>query len=68
MPSPVFALKGGNSGSDVANVGDVASPHWRQRLDVESRCLVPLTSFSKNDALPDGSHPPMWFVPVDGRR
>jgi putative SOS response-associated peptidase YedK len=40
MPSPVFALKGGNSDPGVINVGSVASPHCRRWLSVESRCVV----------------------------
>jgi putative SOS response-associated peptidase YedK len=37
MPSPVFALKGRNSDPGVTNVRNVASPHWRRWLTVESR-------------------------------
>jgi putative SOS response-associated peptidase YedK len=62
MPSPVFALKGRNSDPGVTNVRNVASPHWRRWLGVESRCVVPLTSFSENEALPNGSRPPIWFA------
>jgi putative SOS response-associated peptidase YedK len=62
MPSPVFALKGRNSDPGVTNVRNVASPHWRRWLGVESHCVVPFTSFSENAALPDGSHPPVWFA------
>jgi putative SOS response-associated peptidase YedK len=47
MPSPVFALKGRNSDSGVTNVRNVSSPHWRRWWGVESRCVVPLTSFSE---------------------
>jgi hypothetical protein len=61
-PSPVFALKGHNFDLRVTNVRNVASPHWRRWLDVESRCVVPFTSFSENQALPDGLHPPVWFA------
>jgi putative SOS response-associated peptidase YedK len=67
MPSPVFALKGRNSDSGVTNVRNVGSPHWRRWLAVESRCVVPFTSFSENEALPDGSHPPVWFALDDSR-
>jgi len=28
---------------------------------------VPFTSFSENEALPDGSHPPVWFALDDSR-
>jgi putative SOS response-associated peptidase YedK len=62
MPSPVFALKGRNSDPGITNVRNVASPHWRRWLGVESRCLVPFTSFSENETLPNGSKPPIWFA------
>ena len=67
MPSPVFALKGRNSDSGVTNVRNVASPHWRRWLGVESRCVVPFTSFSENEVLPDGSRPPVWFALDENR-
>jgi putative SOS response-associated peptidase YedK len=51
MPSLVFVLKGRNSDPGVTNVRNTASPHWRRWLGVESRCLVPFTSFSENEAL-----------------
>ena len=62
MPSPVFALNGKKSDPGVTNVRNVKSPHWRRWLGVESRCVVPFTSFSENDTLPDGTHPPVWFA------
>ena len=62
MPSPVFSLKGKKSDSGVTNVRNVKSPHWRRWLGFESRCVVPFTSFSENEALPDGTHPPVWFA------
>jgi putative SOS response-associated peptidase YedK len=34
----------------------------RRWLGVENRCVVPFTSFSENEALPDGTHPPVWFA------
>jgi putative SOS response-associated peptidase YedK len=58
----VFALKGRNSDSGVPNVRNVKSPHWRRWLGVESRCVVPFTSFSENQLLPDGSRPPVWIA------
>jgi putative SOS response-associated peptidase YedK len=67
MPSPVFALKGRNSDPGVTNVRNVSSPHWRRWLGIESRCVVPFTSFSENEVLPDGSRPPIWFA-LDGTR
>jgi putative SOS response-associated peptidase YedK len=62
MPSPVFALKGRKSDGGVTNVRNVSSPHWRRWLGVESRCVVPFTSFAENEVLPDGSRPPIWFA------
>jgi len=62
MPSPSFALKGRNSDSGVTNVRNTTSPHWRRWLGVENRCLVPFTSFSENEILPDGRRPPVWFA------
>jgi putative SOS response-associated peptidase YedK len=67
MPSPAFALKGRNSDPGVSNVRNVASPHWRQWLRVESRCVVPFTSFSENELLADGSRPPVWFALDESR-
>jgi len=62
MPSPIFALKGRNSDPGVTNVRNVSSPHWRRWLGVQSRCVVPFTSFSENESQPDGSRPPVWFA------
>jgi putative SOS response-associated peptidase YedK len=62
MPSPVFALKGRNSDPGVTNVRNTASPHWRRWLGPANRCVVPFTSFSENETLPDGRKPPIWFA------
>jgi putative SOS response-associated peptidase YedK len=62
MPSPVFALKGRASDSGITNVRNTASPHWRRWLAPESRCVVPFTSFSEPEPLPDGRKPPIWFA------
>jgi putative SOS response-associated peptidase YedK len=67
MPSPTFALKGRNSDPGITNVRNVASPHWRRWLGVEHRCLVPFTSFSENETLPDGTRPPVWFALGENR-
>lgn len=67
LPSPVFALKGRNSDPGVTNVRNTTSPHWRRWLGVENRCVVPFTSFSENEALADGSHPPVWFALDEAR-
>src|SRR5271170_1815788 len=70
MPSPMFALKGRNSDPGVTNVRNVSSPHWRRWLGVESRCVVPFTSFSENEVMPGGSRPQVWNSPrrAAGRR
>jgi len=67
MPSPVFALKGRNCDPGVTNVRNTASSHWRRWLGVESRCVVPFTSFSENALQPDGSRPPIWFALNESR-
>ena len=67
LPSPIFALKGRNSDPGVTNVRNTTSPHWRRWLGVENRCVVPFTSFSENEALADGSHPPVWFALDESR-
>ena len=67
MPSPAFALKGKKSDPGVTNVRKLSSPHWRRWLGVESRCVVPFTSFSEKEVLPDGSRPPVWFALDDSR-
>ena len=30
--------------------------------DFENRCVVPWTSFSENEVMPDGSRPAVWFA------
>jgi putative SOS response-associated peptidase YedK len=67
MPSPVFALKGRNCDPGVTNIRNAASPYWRRWLGPEHRCVVPFTSFSENEHLPDGTKPPVWFA-LDGTR
>ena len=67
MPSPEAAVKGRNSDSGVTNVRNVASPHWRRWLGAENRCVVPFTSFSENEAMPDGKRPPIWFALDESR-
>jgi putative SOS response-associated peptidase YedK len=62
MPSPVFALKGRKTDPGITNVRNVSSPHWRRWLGPDSRCLVPFTSFSEYETLPDGTKRPVWFA------
>ena len=67
MPSPKFAIEGRNSDPGVTNVRNISSPHWRRWLGVESRCVVPFTSFAENELQPDGSRPPVWFALDESR-
>jgi putative SOS response-associated peptidase YedK len=46
----------------TTNVRNTSSAHWKRWLGPESRCLVPFTSFSENEVMPDGSRPPVWFA------
>jgi putative SOS response-associated peptidase YedK len=62
MPSPLSTLRGRKSDPGVTNIRNVSSPHWRRWLGLESRCVVPFSSFSENEVLPDGSRPPVWFA------
>lgn len=52
MPSPQSVLVGKRTDPGVTNIRNVASPHWRDWLGVEHRCLVPFTSFAEIDARP----------------
>jgi putative SOS response-associated peptidase YedK len=67
MPSPAFAIAGKKTDPGVTNIRNLKSPHWRRWLGVESRCIVPFTSFAENEVLPDGSRPPVWFAFDDSR-
>lgn len=67
MPSPAFALQGRRTDPGVTNIRNTKSPHWRRWLGVESRCVVPLTSFAENEVMPDGSRPPVWFALAEDR-
>ena len=67
MPSPLSALKGRNCDPGVTNIRNTASPHWQRWLGLEHRCVVPFTSFSENEHLPDGTKPPVWFALDDTR-
>ena len=62
MPSPAFVLQGKKTDPGVTNVRNVKSPHWRRWLGPDNRCLVPFTSFSEPEILPNGSRPPAWFA------
>jgi putative SOS response-associated peptidase YedK len=61
-PYDLAELKRMEKDFGVTNIRNTASPHWRRWLEVDHRCVVPMTRFSENAALPDGSHPPVWFA------
>lgn len=70
MPSPQFVLEGKKTDPGVTNIRNTKSPHWRRWLGVESRCVVPFTSFSEFDhaAGPEGKkNGDTWFALDDGR-
>jgi putative SOS response-associated peptidase YedK len=48
----------------VTNVRNTGSPHWRRWLGVESRCLVPFTSFSEFD---HATKQDFWFAVSEDR-
>lgn len=60
MPSPPQVLAGKETDPGVTNVRNVDSPHWRNWLN--NRCVVPWTSFSEYDTLPDGKKEVAWFA------
>lgn len=62
MPSPPQYVKGADRG--VTNIRNVSSPHWRRWLGVESRCVVPWTSFAEPSPTTDasGRTPNVWFA------
>jgi putative SOS response-associated peptidase YedK len=62
MPTPPVYLIGKKSDPGVTNIRNATSPHWRRWLGIESRCVVPFTSFSEPEPLPDGRRPPIWFA------
>jgi putative SOS response-associated peptidase YedK len=67
MPTPPTHLVGKKVDKGITNIRNTKSSHWRRWLSVESRCVVPFTSFSENEVLPDGSRPPVWFAFDDNR-
>lgn len=53
--------------SGVTNIRNVASRHWAPWLSPESRCVVPLTSFSEYERGADGKFQPVWFARDESR-
>ena len=62
MPSPAFALKNRSTDSGVTNVRNAKSPHWRQWLTKEHRCIVPFTAFSKYEKTRNQKPELAWFA------
>jgi len=50
----------------VTNIRNTDSPHWRNWLAPNSRCLVPLTSFAEPDQV-GGSLEQVWFALSEAR-
>ena len=50
--------------SGVTNIRNTSSKHWRRWLGVESRCVVPFTSFSEFNKAAGGD---IWFALDDDR-
>lgn len=68
MPSPPAYVKNYDPG--VTNIRNTSSPHWRRWLGVESRCVVPITSFAEpNPAakIEGGRTPNAWFARNESR-
>ncbi|HWJ71927.1 MAG TPA: SOS response-associated peptidase family protein [Kaistia sp.] len=58
------ALRRAEPDAGVTNVRNLQSPHWRRWLGVDSRCVVPFTSFSEWDA---SIKAPAWFALDESR-
>ena len=67
LPSPAFALQGRNSDSGITNVRNTLSTHWKRWLGPANRCLVPFTSFTEPETLPDGKKQNSWFALDESR-
>jgi len=67
MPTPQKSLEGKKTDSGVTNIRNPSSPHWRRWLNVESRCLVPITSFAEPDNGSFGARAPVWFALDESR-
>lgn len=64
MPTPPQFVKG-KADRGVTNIRNVGSPHWRRWLGVESRCVVPFTSFAEPNPAgrtAGGPIPNAWFA------
>ena len=62
IPTPPKYLGGKNYDTGETNIRNLKSLHWRRWLGVESRCLVPFTSFAEPERLPTGRSQQAWFA------
>src|SRR5438105_1026800 len=63
MPTPPKFLEGKKCDIGVTNIRNASSPHWRRWLGVESRCVVPMTSFSEYQEVPGQKRKALrWFA------
>lgn len=69
MPTPPQFLKS-QVDSGVTNIRNVTSPHWRRWLGPESRCVVPVTSFSEYGQEPDPEtkRKPLYWFSLNGEK
>lgn len=67
MPSPGFTLKGRANDPGITNIRNTKSPHWRQFLPAEQRCLVPFTSFAEYETTAEKRKRPVWFASGEER-
>jgi putative SOS response-associated peptidase YedK len=67
MPSPTFVFAGRTTDPGVTNIRNMTSSHWRRWLGPANRCVVPLTSFSEFDTLPNGKKEVVWFALDESR-
>jgi putative SOS response-associated peptidase YedK len=54
MPTPSKFLPASGRDPGETNIRNLKSPHWRQWLRPENRCLVPWTSFAEPERLATG--------------
>lgn len=66
MPTPTAYLgPPGAPDRGITNIRNTQSPHWRQWLGIEHRCVVPATAFSEYGQKPDPvtkRKPLHWFA------
>lgn len=67
MPTPPKFLPASGRDPGETNIRNLKSPHWRQWLKPENRCLVPWTSFAEPERLPTGKSQNVWFSMAEDR-